>query len=308
MNRPRMFLLALIALALSGVVTFLIYRVINERLRPAEDTVSIVVVNQKIALGTRLTRAELQTMAWPKAVALPGSFHELDEVLGRGVIVPMEPSEPVLEAKLAPKNGGAGLMTAIPDGMRALSVKVNDVIGVAGFVVPGSRVDVILSGTPPSTGGSNDVAKVILENVQVLAAGQRVDRDAEGKPVNAQVITLLVTPEDSERLALVTADGRIHLALRNPLDMEAAHPRAVERSELYTGLSSAPPSPAPAPAPPKKIVKAAPAVKTPPPPPHAPVAVAPVSDPAPKPLPPQFVDVMLIQGSSTQHFKFETKP
>jgi pilus assembly protein CpaB len=304
MNRPRMFLLALMALALSGVVTFMIYRVINERLQPAEETVSVVVVNQKIALGTRLTRAELQTIAWPKAVALPGSFHELDEVLGRGVIVPMEPNEPVLEAKLAPKNAGAGLMTAIPDGMRAVSVKVNDVIGVAGFVVPGSRVDVILSGTPPSTGGSNDVAKIILENVQVLAAGQRVDRDAEGKPVNAQVITLLVTPEDSERLALVTADGRIHLALRNPLDMEAAHPRAVERSELYSGLSSAPP-PAPASAPPKKTVKAAPPPK-PPAPAAAPVAVvAPVSEPAPKV--PQVADIVLIQGNSISHYKFDIK-
>ena len=305
-----MLLLAGAALMLSVVVTFLAYRLINQRMQPPEEMTKIVVVTRKVSLGTRLERADVQAAAWPKTISLQGSFRDLAEVLGRGVIVPMEPNEPVLEAKLAPINAGAGLMIAIPDGMRAVSVKVNDVIGVAGFVVPGARIDVILSGTPPANGGgANDVARVILENVQVLAAGQNVDRDVSGKPVSAQVITLLVTPEDSERLALVTAEGRIHLALRNPLDLESAHPRPVKRSELYTGATGAPEAgpaasvlaAAAAAAAPKPVVKAPPKQET-----AAVVAAAP--PPVIQPAPPEFVDVQLIQGTTTQVFKFVKKP
>src|SRR5207249_988229 len=162
----------------------------------------VIVIRQKVSLGTKLTAADVRVAPWPKSVAISGTFHDLAEVTGRGVIVAMEANEPVLESKLAPKNGGAGLMIAIPEGMRAVSLKVNDVIGVAGFVVPGAKVDVILTGSPGN--GMLDAAKIILQNVEVLAAGQNVDVDREGKPMNVQVITLLVTPEDSEKLALIS--------------------------------------------------------------------------------------------------------
>src|SRR5438876_2761836 len=108
----------------------------------------------------------------------------------------MVSNEPILESKLAASGAGAGLMASIPEGMRAVAVKVNDVIGVAGFVVPGTHVDVILSGSADEKNGA-DTSRVILENVQVLAAGQNVEQTADGKPQNVQVITLLVTPEDS---------------------------------------------------------------------------------------------------------------
>src|SRR5262245_10505228 len=176
MNRIRMLVLAGAALALSVVVTFLAYRLLNDKLKPAEDMINVVVLRQKVGLGTKLTQADVRVAQWPKSVALQGAFHDMAEVVGRGVLLPMEANEPILESKLAPKNAGAGLMTTIPEGMRAVSVKVNDVIGVAGFVVPGSRVDVILTGSMP--GAQQDAAKIILQNVQVLAAGQNVDRDS----------------------------------------------------------------------------------------------------------------------------------
>jgi pilus assembly protein CpaB len=315
MNRIRMLVLAGAALALSVVVTFLAYRLLNEKLKPTEDTSKVIVIRQKVGLGAKLTQADLRVAPWPKSAALQGAFADPAEIVGRGVIVPMDANEPVLESKLAPKNAGAGLMAAIPEGMRAVSVKVNDVIGVAGFVVPGARVDVILTGSPNN--GSLDAAKIILQNVEVLAAGQNVDRDSEGKPVNAQVITLLVSPEDTEKLALVTNDGKIHLALRNPLDTDAKSTRAIGLAELYSGTPTSPfassgggagaPKPeaqnpvklatAPKPATPKPVVAPAP-------PPAAVAAVTPVE----VPRPPQTVEIQLIQGTTSQKFKFDLKP
>src|ERR1051326_4359198 len=145
MNRTRMLVLAAVAFALSVVVTFLTYRVLRDRLRPPDEMTTVVVLNERVTLGTRLAPEQLRVAPWPKAAILPGTFHDRARAVGRGVFVPMEAKEPVLEARLAPKEAGAGLTIAIPDGMRAISIRVNDVIGVAGFVVPGTRVDVILT-------------------------------------------------------------------------------------------------------------------------------------------------------------------
>src|SRR5215471_12680733 len=248
MNRSRMFILSAVAFVVALGVTFFTYRALRDRLQPPDDMSQIVVAAQSVSLGSRLTEADLRLAPWPRAVPLEGSFRNISDVVGRGVVISMIPNEPVLDSKLAAKGSGAGLTAAIPDGMRAVSVKVNDVIGVAGFVVPGSRVDVILSGSPVNN-GDIQMSKVILENIQVLAAGQNVATDANGKPLSVQVVTLLVTPEDSQKLALATVEGKVQLALRNPLDLDRTNPDAVRREALY-GPSSAPPAtPAAAPAP-----------------------------------------------------------
>ena len=213
-------------------------------------------------------------------------------------MVAMVSNEPILESKLAPTGSGAGLMAVIPDGMRAVGVKVNDVIGVAGFVVPGSRVDVILSGSPAKN-NEIEMSKVILENIQVLAAGQNVTSDVNGKPQSVQVVTLLVTPEESQKLALASVDGKIQLALRNPLDLERPNPDAIKKERLYGSAA-----PAPAPEPKREVVRTrAPKVEPPPPPPPV-VAAAPVRAPAPPPK----VELQLIQGSKTEKVMFEKKP
>src|SRR5262252_3783707 len=237
MNRSRMFILSAVAFAVAIGVTAFTYRALQDRLQPKNDMTEIVVAAQNVSLGARLTEADLRTAPWPRAVPIQGSFQKISDVVGRGVVVPMALNEPVLDSKLAAQGSGAGLMAAIPDGMRAVSVKVNDVIGVAGFVLPGSRVDVVLSGSPKKD-GDIEMSKVILENVQVLAAGQNVTSDANGKPQNVQVVTLLVTPDESQKLALASVDGKIQLALRNPLDLARINPDAVRRESLY-GASSA---------------------------------------------------------------------
>src|SRR5215831_7070660 len=301
MNRSRMFILAAVAFVVALGVTFFTYRALRDRLQPPDDMSQIVVAAQSVSLGSRLTEADLRLAPWPRAVPLEGSFRNISDVVGRGVVISMIPNEPVLDSKLAAKGSGAGLTAAIPEGMRAVSVKVNDVIGVAGFVLPGTRVDVLVSGSP-NKDNDLEMSKVILENVQVLAAGQNVTSDANGRPQSVQVVTLLVTPDESQKLALASVDGRIQLALRNPLDLARKNPDAVRREALY-GPSSAPPQQTPQPA-------AKPAVlRTPAPKPPAPpvVVVSPPPAAAPVVVPPAKLELQLIEGAKTQKVTFEKK-
>jgi pilus assembly protein CpaB len=295
-----MFLLAAVAFLIAIGVAAFTYQALNNRLKPVEDMTQIVVAALPVSVGAKLTDADVRIASWPKANPIEGTFHTVAEVVGRGVLVPMIPNEPVLLSKLAAEGSGAGLMSTIPDGMRGVSVKVNDVIGVAGFVVPGSRVDVILSGSP--TSGNIEMSKVFLENIQVLAAGQNVTNDDNGRPMNVQVVTLLVTPEQSEKVALASVDGRIQLALRNPLDLEEVKPNAIRREHLFSGGSAAPAPPA---ATPKPVARVAPRkVETP--------AVAQQVAPPPPPPPPPPVaapkrEVQVFNGNKKETYTFEGK-
>ena len=288
MNRTRMVVITLLALFSSGLVTFLAYRMLSRQLNPTrEDMTQIVVAAETLTLGTRVAAPHLRMVPWPKAVALEGSFLDPEEVVGRGVIVPMIANEPVMESKLAPIEAGAGLTTAIPEGMRAVAIKVNDVIGIAGFVLPGTRVDVIVVGSADER-KRNDTAKMILENIEVLAAGQNIEQGTDGEPQTVQVITLLVTPEGAEKLALASVDGRLQLALRHPLDLDLNDPAPVKKASLYTQAASSSPPPVRRVSRPRS--RATPTV----------VAV--------KPPVPRLVEVELIQGSVRETVQFEVSP
>jgi pilus assembly protein CpaB len=291
-----MFILSAVAFVVALGVTFFTYRALRDRLQPPDDMSQIVVAAQGVSLGSRLTEADLRLAPWPRAVPLEGSFRNISDVVGRGVVISMIPNEPVLDSKLAAKGSGAGLTAAIPEGMRAVSVKVNDVIGVAGFVLPGTRVDVLVSGSP-NKDNDLEMSKVILENVQVLAAGQNVSSDANGKPQNVQVVTLLVGPDDSQKLALASVDGKIQLALRNPLDLAHMNPTAIRRENLY-GASTPVPAASPKPA----------VVRTPAPKVQAPPIVVVAPRPAePVVAPPEKLELQLIEGSKSQKVTFEKK-
>jgi pilus assembly protein CpaB len=240
-------------------------------------TIQVVVSSKPLPLGTRLQAGDLRLVTWPAAQPVQGMFTRIDDCVNRAVITSMVENEPLLEGKLAPKDGGAGLSATIPDGMRAVSVSVNDVIGVAGFVVPGTMVDVLV------TGGTNygNITRTILENVRVMAAGQKVEQDREGKPQTVPVITLLVSPQDANSLTMASTQGRIQLALRNTLDSKKVDPPPVLQAFLFGGM----------PAPPAAVVRTA----------H----VA-----APKPLPPtppEAFNVEVIRGDKKEETKFQTK-
>jgi pilus assembly protein CpaB len=182
-----------------------------------------------------------------------GTFNSIDAAANRALITAVAANEMILDSKLAPKEAGAGLSATIPEGMRAMSVAVNDVVGVAGFVTPGTKVDVLVTGKLVGQNHTEDdtITRTILENISVLAAGQKIEQDREGKPQTVPVITLLVSPEDAARLAMASTQGKIQLALRNTIDSKRVEPPAVLEANLFSGSSgqAAPP--------PKKVVRAA---------------------------------------------------
>ena len=192
---------------------------------------SVVVAARDLTVGAIVRAADVRVVKWPLHVTPPGYLATPEAVVGRGVITPVRTNEPLLDSKLASKGAGGGLSVSIPEGMRAVSVKVDEVIGVAGFVVPGTRVDVVvtLSGR---AGGGESVTQVLLQNVPTLAAGALTQPDAQGKPQRVTVITLLVTPDQAEVLILAANEGRIQLALRNTLDLEMLTPRGVRGASL----------------------------------------------------------------------------
>jgi pilus assembly protein CpaB len=178
------------------------------------------------------------------------------DVVGRGVITPLRINEPLLQTKLAELGSGGGLPITIPAGMRAVSVRVDDVIGVAGFVLPSTRVDVLVTLTPPGSGDAR--SRVILQNVRAIAAGQQIQRDEDGTPMTVTVITLLVTPEDAEKLVLAAAQGRIQMALHNTLDVDSTNTSGSRVSSLLTPPSRSAPvrrTAAPTPEPPPSVIE-----------------------------------------------------
>ncbi len=220
-----------------------------------------------------------------------------EDAIGRGVIQPIYENEPLLDSRLAAKGAGAGLAAMIPPGMRAVAVRVNDIVGVAGFVTPGMKVDLLIAGTPPKgTGGLGDMTKTLLQNVEVLSAGQNITKDPEGKPISVGVINFLVTPEQAEVLSLASNETRIQLILRNPLDKDETNTKGTTVAYLYENKNGMPPpgGKASAPAPSKGGTKRAAA----PPPPPAPAKAK------PEPPPPPIV-VEVIHGSSRAQAKFE---
>jgi pilus assembly protein CpaB len=244
MNR-RLLTILLVAFLIAAACTFLVYRLVGNRMtatRPVATT-NVVAAKADIKLGTLLTADNITTIGLAGAVP-KGVILEKDKsiAIGRGVISDLYAGEPIIDSRLAAVGSGGGLAAAIPTGMRACAVKVDDVVGVSGFVTPGMRVDVLISGLPP--GAQNPTqgteARTLLQNIQVLSAGAEYQKDAEGKPKQVQVVNLLVTPEQAQTLSLASNQMKIQLVLRNPLDTETAPVPGTDMGNLFAGGKAAP--------------------------------------------------------------------
>jgi pilus assembly protein CpaB len=191
----------------------------------------VVVAARDLSLGTVLTAEDVKLADWPGALLPEGYSASVEEVLGRGVITNVVLNEPLISRKMAVKEAGGGLPIVIPEGMRGVSVRVDDVISIAGFVVPGTRVDVMVTLDQGSQSG-DPVTKLILQMIPVLTSGQVVEQDINGEPIQVTVITLLVTPEQAEELVLAATRGRIQLALRNTLDVDSVDTQGARLNSL----------------------------------------------------------------------------
>jgi len=180
----------------------------------------VVVAARDLNVGHVLTPEDIKLVQWPGEFLPEGYGSSSDELLGRGIITPVKENEPLLSTKLALKEAGGGLPIVIHPGMRAVSVEVDEVVGVAGFVLPGARVDVIVT-LDQGDFQDNPVARIVLQGVPVLAAGQEIQESADGQPQTVTVITLEVDPEEAEVLILSATKGHIQMALRNTLDLDS---------------------------------------------------------------------------------------
>jgi pilus assembly protein CpaB len=237
MNTNRLLIGLVVALVVAFLLSSFVYKQFQKAsiVKPA-DTQSLVVASVPLPLGARLDATNLKVIQWPANQQVAGMFTRVEDCVNRAVITPLAANEPVLEGKLAPKESGAGLAATIPEGMRAVSVAVNEVVGVAGFVTPGTMVDVLVTGRALGGGaaGQGDITRTFLENIRVLAAGQKVEQDREGKPQTVAVITLLVTPDEATQLTMGATDGKIQLALRNTIDTKKYEPKAIVQAALFS--------------------------------------------------------------------------
>ncbi len=242
MNR-RLVTIILIALGIAGSCAYLVYRIAAPRMGASKAiaTMRVVAAAGNIKIGSLLTSSDLTSIEI--AGTLPkGAILKAENAIGRGVVSNLYQGEPILEDRLAAPGSGGGLAATIPDGMRACAVKVDDVVGVAGFVTPGMRVDVLISGVPPGATSTTQgvISKTILQNIEVLSAGTDIQKDAEGKAKPVQVVNLLVTPEQAETLSLASNHLAIQLVLRNPLDTKINAIPGTAMGSLFSGQNSTP--------------------------------------------------------------------
>ena len=286
---------AFVVAAAGGLIT---YRSLMNRPQPAKaaaPTVQIVLAAKDLEVGSVLKEGDIQLADWAGTPPV-GATNKLEDLKGRGVTTPIYAKEPIIESRLSPKGAGGGLAALIPHGMRAFAVQVNEVVGVAGFVTAGSHVDLLIQGNSPGGNGNlGTLSKTLIQNLEVLSAGQDFKKDPEGKPVPVQVVNVLVTPEQAEVLSLASSQTAIRMTLRNPLDHDIAKTPGTAMRFVWGGTGNLKSQPGaddpPAPAAPRP--RAVPKEQT-------------VTQAAPKKEPPFVMEIL--SGATRSETKFEKAP
>lgn len=241
MNR-RLSTILFLAFVVAAISSYLVYRIAGRQMHPVAQpaTTHIIVPAHDLQVGMIIKDSDVSTGEWIGPIP-KGAFTSKEAVVGRGVVSQLYQGEPIVDNRLAPAGSGGGLAATIKPGMRACAIRVDDVVGVAGFVLPGMRVDVLVSGNGPGT-NSADGAKVktLLQNIEVLSAGTDIQKDNAGKPMSVQVVNLLVTPEQAELLSLANSQTKLQLVLRNPLDTETPKTPSIAMASVFSDNNPAP--------------------------------------------------------------------
>jgi pilus assembly protein CpaB len=274
------------AAIIAGGATYLVAR----RLQPppsGPNIISIVAAAKDLLPGVPLTAQDLTTIAWPENVTLPGSMRKPEDVIGRPLMVSVSAKQPLVQRDLAAPGSGYGLSGKIPEGMRATAIRSNEIVGVAGFLFPGSHVDVIAT----YSSSSGVITNTVLQDVEVISTGTSIEPDPQGKPQTVNVVTLLLTPEDSQKILLASSQGTIQFVLRSGVDRKIADILPTRMDQL-SGRPVQVSAPAPVAPAPKPVARASAKVEPPPVPP-------PVVEKAPEP---HMIEV--IQGTQRSIQKF----
>jgi pilus assembly protein CpaB len=234
MNSKRIALAVVLASAIAGLVYFGLYSRLRKQQAENCTVIKVVAATKPMTAGSPIGADSVTLIDWPASMPVSGAFSKVEDVIGRSVIYPINEHQPILDHDVASAGSGIGLTVKIPEGMRAVSVRSNDVVGVAGFLYPGSHVDVLV--TSKGENIQAPVTQTILPNVEVLTAGQKIEPDPTGKPETVSVVTLLLKPEDGEKLVLASTQGAIQFVLRNGADQKTPETKSVNMAELMGGV------------------------------------------------------------------------
>jgi pilus assembly protein CpaB len=238
MNSRRITHAFIIALLIASMCTYFINRSISRSAgKPVHDSLKYVAPAKDISVGELLKADDVKVVEWPTTNAIHGAFVHPEDVIGRVVLYPIALGQPLTDKYLSVAGAGSGLAGKIPDGMRAIALRSDEVVGVAGFLIPGSRLDVLV--TYHTDKSPEPMTSTVLQNAEVIAAGHQVTPDPEGKPAAATVVTLLLTPDEAERAVLASTQGTIHFVLRNASDKGRTQSSPTMLSQLSGAASVA---------------------------------------------------------------------
>ena len=241
--RNKRFLVVLVGALLFGVLAAVtVSKYLSRAQAYTRNLNNVAVAKVEIPLGSKIVAEQIMVVQFPKESTPDGAYDSVEKLAGRVAVVNIAAREPITEARLAPEGTAAGLSAVIPEGYRAMTVKVDDAAGISGFIQPGTMVDVVVTIDPADGASRQDpVSKIVLQNIKVLASGQNIDKPENEREANSvKAVTLQVTPEQAEKLALASAEGKLQLVMRNQIDQGDEQTPGVNKRNLLTGDTATP--------------------------------------------------------------------
>jgi len=241
MRNKRFFIVLAGALLFGLLAAVSVSRYLSSAQAYSKDLNRVVVAKVAIPVGTKIIPEQVMVVQFPKESTPDGAFQLPEKLTGRVAVINIAAREPVTESRLAPEGTAGGLSAVIPEGYRAMTVKVDDVVGISGFIMPGTLVDVVVVIDPGDRGSQDPISKIVLQNIKVLANGQNIDKPENQRDVNSvKAVTLQVTPEQAEKLALASTEGKLQLVMRNSIDQGDEQTTGVNKRGLLNGEHAAP--------------------------------------------------------------------
>lgn len=237
MRNKRFFVVLAGALLFGLLAAVSVSRYLSSAQAYTKNLHGVAVAKVAVPVGTKITPEQIMMVQFPQESTPDGAFDSLDKLTGRVAVVNIAPREPITEARLAPEGTAGGLSAIIPEGYRAMTVKVDDVVGISGFIMPGTLVDIVVVIVPNDPGMQQDpISKIVLQNIKVLANGQNIDKPEKEREANSvKAVTLLVTPEQAEKLALASSEGKLQLVMRNSIDQGDEETKGINKRALLGG-------------------------------------------------------------------------